>query len=115
MNAEDLKAALMHALNHDQADPFLQSVDDLVCSLSGDLETIESAVFDFSLEVRRTKMAYRQHMKEMADYRQESEAYARAEAAQQAAEDRIRSGKFTDEESDYEALEAYRHRPRKAA
>ncbi len=115
MNVETLKQAVIHAINLGQADPFLQSICDCVGSLASDLETVESATFDLSLAVRQLTLAHRQHVTEMVEYRKENEVYARAQEAREAAEDRILSGKFTDEEGALEYLEAHRHLPQRKA
>lgn len=116
MNTETLKAALMHALNFGQADHFL----DTVCELhdlfeTGGLKALQDALFMMTVDLHNLERAWLKNQQELREYRAESAAQAREDEVRQAAEDRIRSGKFTDEESDYEALEAYRHRPRKAA
>lgn len=116
MNTETLKAALMHALNFGQADHFL----DTICKLhdlyaAGGMKALENALFMLTVDVGQMDRGYRKNQQELEQYRAESAAQARAEEARLAAEDRIQSGQFTDEEGEYEALEAYRHRPRKAA
>lgn len=117
MNVEDLKAALIHALNFGEADPFL----DTICQLhdlygAGGMKALENALFMLTVDLRQMNRIWRKNQQELREYRAESAAQARMEEIQQAAENRIRSGKFTDEEGDdYEALEAYRHPPRQAA
>lgn len=116
MNAEDLKAGLIHALNFGQADHFL----DTICRLhdlygAGGVKALENALFMLTVDIRQMNRCYQKNQQELKEYRAESAAQARLEESRQAAEDRIRSGKMTDEEGDREALEAYRHPPRKAA
>lgn len=116
MNTENLKAALIQALNFGQADHFL----DTICKLpdlyeGGGVKALENALFMLTVDISQLDRDYRRNQQELKEYRTESAAQARVEEARQAAEDRILSGKFTDEEGDYEAMEAYRHPARKAA
>ena len=116
MNTENLKAALIYALTFGQADHFL----DTICQLHdlydvGGMKALENALFMLTVDVRQMDLCYQKNQQELEQYRAESAAQAQVEEARQAAEDRIQSGKFTDEEGDYEALEAYRQPSRRAA
>lgn len=116
MDVETLKAALIHALNFGKANHFL----DTVCELhdlynAGGMKALEKALFMLTVDFRQMKRNWQDNQQALEIYHAENAEHAREEEVRQAAEDRILSGKFTDEEGDYEALEAYRHPPRKVA
>lgn len=117
MNAENLKAALIHALNFGEADIFLETICDIaeLYKNGGKLKELDTTLFMLTVDMRTLDRHYQKNQQALTEYRAESVAQARREEARQAAENRIQSGKFTDEEGDYEALEAYRHPPRQAA
>lgn len=117
MDTENLKDALILALNFGQADHFLDTISQLnkIYEAGSSLKVLENTLFLLAVDLRQMNRRWRQNQQELAEYRQENEAYAREEEARQAAEDRRLSGQFTDEEGDREELEAHRSPPRRAA
>lgn len=110
MNTETLKAALIDALNFGQADHFL----DAACQLydryeTGGLKALENAIFLWRVDLDQMLRSYQKNRQAAEISRQENEAHAREQEARQAAEDRILSGRLTDEEGDWEALESRRY------
>lgn len=116
MNIEELKAALIHALNFGFADPLLDTIGRCLDSYeNGGLRELEKALFRLKIDTRLMITDWQITQRQLQAYRAESAAQAQAEEARQAAEDQRLSGKFTNEEDDQEALEAYHHRSRQAA
>ena len=97
-NTTDFKAALIYALNYNEADPLLDTIQRCCIGYeTGGLAELENALFRLRIDIRSMISTWQRNLQDLREYRAESTAQAREEKAQRAFEERMLKGMFTDE------------------